>query len=153
MTPAKALSALDIATRSAARDASLNAQRERAGIRAWTRGGCAVYAEGLRRWLGPEAVLIGLREQGETTTEHVAAVWRGLYFDSYGVRDESDFLFDAENIGLFRVPELVAVSDVAALPSINFAPELVPAVTTALFARLDPLAALKSLAALSDQRS
>lgn len=148
MTPQEALTALDAAARTTAHDTALHARRRRAGIRNWSQGGCAVYAEGLRRWLGPEARLVGVHEYLDTTIDHVAAVWRGLYFDAHGVRDESDFHFDLESVGLFQAPQLIAVPDAAAIPMIGYAPELAAAVATALRARCDPTPALAALARL-----
>jgi hypothetical protein len=145
MTPTEALTALDGAARGAARDQGLGARRRRAGIRNWSQGGCAVYAEGLRRWLGSEAHLVGVHEYRDVVIDHVAVVWRGLYFDSHGVRDESDFLFDLESVGLFQAPQLVPLADAAAIPMIDFAPELVPGVVAALRARLDPALAMATL--------
>lgn len=142
----QALDALDAVVHGVARDPRLAQTRTAAMIRDWSEGGCAVFAQGLRQWLGPEAGLVGVRDGDEPIIDHVAATWRGLYFDAYGVRDESDFLFDAETIGLYRSPRLVAVSDPRVLSHISFDGDVADAVTRALRASLDPAPLLAVLA-------
>src|SRR3990172_4755902 len=93
-----AFDALDATIRAVAQDLALLSRARNAGLRNWSNGGCAVFAEAVRRWLGPEATLVGVREKGETFLEHIAATWRGLYFDAEGARDKSDFEFDLETI-------------------------------------------------------
>lgn len=146
MTITDAIDALDEAVQGVAHDPRLTQARVAAMIRDWSEGGCAVFAQGIRQWLGPETRLVGVRDGDEPTIDHVAATWRGLYFDAHGVRDESDFLFDAETIGLYRMPQLVEVSDPAALPHISFDADVADVVTRALRARLDPVPVLAALA-------
>lgn len=98
---------LERAIRGICRDPGLLAELGRRGINGWGNGGCLILAEAVRKTLGGEAKLVGLREGRSHRTEHVAVAMTGWFIDGYGIRDRSDFLYDAETIGDYHHPNLV----------------------------------------------